>query len=278
MPKKLACDTTKKIAMTFVPPKEVLLTVITVVRNDPVRLAVTIESLAGLYGKDGFEHIVVDGNSTDQQTLRLIGETTKNQNFQFLSEPDDGIYDAMNKGARHASGRFLLFLNCGDRLIASSSQLVAWLDSSDTMRGIDLACFDCQLRNGARLTWLKPQCGALHKMPTSHQAMVFSRDFMYSNPYDLRYGIAADFNLYMSANAGHMMSLPDRLLTDIEVVGVASENPARAYKEYLQIAYRKLRGWNRCVALARIGCKGALVIVLKVLLPRQWVHGLRRLV
>jgi len=108
--------------------------------------------------------------------------------------------------------------------------------------------------------------------------MVFSKDFMHFNPYDLRYRIAADFNLYLSANAGQIVIFPDRLLTDIEAVGVASDNPAKAYKEYLQIAYRKLRGWNRCVAMARIGCKGALVIVLKVLLPRQWVHGLRRLI
>jgi hypothetical protein len=111
-------------------------------------------------------------------------------------------------------------------------------------------------------------------MPTSHQAMVFSRDFIYSNLYDLRYRIAADFNLYLSA--GQIVIFPDRLLTDIEVVGVASDNPAKAYKEYLQIAYRKLRGWNRCVAMARIGCKGALVIVLKASLPGMWLHTLRR--
>lgn len=278
MPGKLPCHLPLKIAMTLAPSEEVVLSIITVVRNDPVRLAATIESLRGLYGNPKFEHIVIDGSSNDLKTLSLIQRESKHPNFNFLSEPDKGIYDAMNKGVHISRGRFLLFLNCGDRLVATSSQLVRWLGSLDTVRGFDLACFGCHVRHGARLTLLKPQSGNLHKMPTSHQAMVFSRDFMHSNPYDLQYRIAADFNLYMSANAGRMMILPDRLLTDIEAVGVASENPAKAYKEYLQIAGRKLQGWNRCMALARIGGKGAVVIVLKVSLPRQWVHGLRRLI
>jgi len=128
--------------MKIVPSKEILLSIITVVRNDPVRLAATIDSLVDLYGNEGFEHIVVDGNSTDQGTLKLIGETTKHQNYKFLSESDDGIYDAMNKGARLAIGRFLLFLNCGDRLVASSKQLLTWLGSLDNMRSIDVALFD----------------------------------------------------------------------------------------------------------------------------------------
>jgi putative colanic acid biosynthesis glycosyltransferase len=264
--------------MTLAPSEEIVLSIITVVRNDPVRLAATIESLRELYGNPKFEHIVIDGSSSDLKTLSLIQRQSKHPNFSFLSEPDKGIYDAMNKGVHISRGRFLLFLNCGDRLVASSIQLATWLGALDEVRGIDLACFSCQVRHGARLTLIKPQSGNLHKMPTSHQAMVFSKAFMHSNVYDLRYRIAADFNLYMCANAGQIMIFPDRLLTDIEAVGVASENPARAYQEYLQIAYRKLRGWNRCLALARIGCKSALVIVLKVSLPRRWVHGLRRLI
>ncbi len=258
--------------------RQVLLSIITVARNDFTRLGATINSLNDLYGDDRFEHVVVDGKSTDDKTLELVLQTAKHKNYKFLSEPDEGIYDAMNKGARLASGRYLLFLNCGDQLVASPVQLDAWITSLDQETGVDVACFGCKVRQGARVTVLQARAGTRHKMPTSHQAMLFSKGFVASHPYDIQYRIAADFNLYLSADSKRTRAFQEGPLTEIEAVGLASESPAQSYREYLQIAYRHLRGWVRWIAIVRIGCKGMLVIALKKTLPRAWVHGLRRIV
>lgn len=264
--------------MTPLVDKNLLLSVITVVRNDTERLAATIDSFTGFYSDDRFEHIVIDGKSDDQTTLDLIWEGKKHKNYRFLSEADSGIYDAMNKGVRLASGRFLLFLNCGDRMAASPGQLAAWVHMLSQAPGIDVACFSCRVNQGNHQSLLLPLPATRHKMPTSHQAMLFSKDFMQAHAYDTRYRIAADFNLYLSARPGQILQVGGHEpVTDIEAVGVASESPLQSYKEYLQIAYRKLRGPDRWQVLARIGCKGVAVVFLKKVFPRTWVHGLRRL-
>lgn len=257
---------------------EVLLSIITVVRNDAKRLAATMDSLSRLYGDQRFEHIVIDGQSTDQLTLDLVLSKNNYTNYQGLSEPDKGIYDAMNKGVRLAGGRFLLFLNCGDRMAASPAQLDGWLRNLSETPGVEIGCFDCWVNLGDYRASLQPLSGMLHKMPTSHQAMVFSRNFMFANPFAIQYRIAADYDLYLTAKREHIQIVEGcEPLTEIEALGVASESPVQSYKEYLQIAYRKLRGRARWIALVRIGCKGVAVIFLKRVFPRAWVHGLVRL-
>ena len=105
--------------------------------------------------------------------------------------------------------------------------------------------------------------------------MVFSKKFMQAHLYDTRYRIAADFNLYLSANAERVLVLASsEPLTDIEAV--ASENPWQSYKEYLQVAADKLHGSTKWMVLARIGCKAVVVILLKKTLPKAWLDALGR--
>lgn len=258
--------------------KDIILTVITVVLNDAKRLYATIDSLTEFYGDDRFEHIVIDGQSTDKLTLDLVLTAKKHKNYKYISESDVGIYDAMNKGVHLAGGRFLLFLNCGDRMVASPSQLDAWLRGLSEAPGVDIGCFSCRLNFADYQILLQPLSGVLHKMPTSHQAMVFSRGFMQANLYAIQYRIAADFDLYLSAERRRVKIVcGSDPLTDIEAVGVASKSPEQSYKEYLQIAYKKLRGPNRWICLVRIGCRGVAAIFLKRIFPRTWVRSLQRL-
>jgi len=87
------------------------LSIITVVYNDCEGLTRTLASLA-LQENKNFEHIVIDGGS-DDGTLEVIKDNLKKIDF-FISEPDKGIYDAMNKGIKHSSADFVSFLNAGD--------------------------------------------------------------------------------------------------------------------------------------------------------------------
>ena len=93
------------------------LTIITINYNNAPGLQKTMESVLAQTSKD-FEYIVIDGASTDGSVEFL--QSFKLSNFQTLnliSEPDSGIYNAMNKGIRMAKGEYLHFLNSGDWLV-----------------------------------------------------------------------------------------------------------------------------------------------------------------
>lgn len=100
------------------------LSIITITYNNAEGLHRTIQSVQSQTFRD-FEHIIVDGGSTDG-SVEVIREYEQSlasrlsplaSNLKWLSEPDSGIYNAMNKGIKMANGEYLLFLNSGDYLV-----------------------------------------------------------------------------------------------------------------------------------------------------------------
>ncbi|MBR1922051.1 MAG: glycosyltransferase [Kiritimatiellae bacterium] len=92
------------------------LSIVTICYNNVEGLRETLRStLDAQYSFGDFEQIVVDGGSTDG-TAETLAEYAPRLSW-YCSEPDKGIYDAMNKGAAHARGEYLLFLNSGDILL-----------------------------------------------------------------------------------------------------------------------------------------------------------------
>ncbi|MGO4707972.1 glycosyltransferase family 2 protein [Chryseobacterium sp. 2TAF14] len=89
------------------------LSIITINYNNAKGLERTLKSIINQNSKN-FEYVVVDGNSTDES--KDIIEKNKNYINKWISEPDSGVYNAMNKGIGMASGDYLLFLNSGDKL------------------------------------------------------------------------------------------------------------------------------------------------------------------
>ena len=99
-----------------------LVTIITVNRNNAIGLRKTLAcSSQQTYLK--FEQIVVDGDSTDD-SLSVIGDRDLKVD-RLVSEPDTGIYNAMNKAIALANGKYLLFLNSGDHFLNSTSLSIA---------------------------------------------------------------------------------------------------------------------------------------------------------
>ncbi|MFD1629054.1 glycosyltransferase family 2 protein [Pseudopedobacter beijingensis] len=114
--------------------KSPILSVITVVYNDEKNIERTIKSiLRQTYPH--IEYIVVDGASNDN-TLNIINKY-KDQIAKIISEPDKGIYDAMNKALKIASGDYLLFMNSGDEIYADNtvSDLFSLIPDADIYYG-----------------------------------------------------------------------------------------------------------------------------------------------
>ena len=108
--------------------------IITVVRNDLPGLEATAHSLATQEFAD-FEWIVIDGASADG--TRESKDQLAHRPNTFLSEPDRGLYDAMNKGMRLANGHWVQFLNAGDALCASDTlkRVREWTATTDKQWG-----------------------------------------------------------------------------------------------------------------------------------------------
>lgn len=102
-----------------------VISIITVVFNDKSNLKNTIESVIS-QGSKNYEYIIIDGGSTDG-TIDIIKDNQKYIKY-WMSESDDGIYDAMNKGIYAATGDYVMFLNAGDSL-AEQNTLKSLIDS-----------------------------------------------------------------------------------------------------------------------------------------------------
>ena len=158
-------------------------------------------------------HLIIDGASTDG-TLAMVDEYIRRSNaannghrIQLTSEPDKGIYDAMNKGLMSIDGNYVCFLNAGDSLPASdtvsrivaavvnfknstpNSQLPAVLyGDTDIVDGEGHFLRHRHLSPPETLTWRSFRQGML----VCHQAFYARTDFAIDNAYDLRYRYSAD--------------------------------------------------------------------------------------
>jgi glycosyltransferase involved in cell wall biosynthesis len=93
----------------------VTFSIITIVYNGAFLIDGTMQSVLNQTFTD-FEYLIIDGASKDE-TMTIVRDYQKKYplSIRAISEQDKGLYDAMNKGLKHAKGNFVLFLNCGDR-------------------------------------------------------------------------------------------------------------------------------------------------------------------
>ena len=151
-------------------------------------------------------HLIVDGASTDD-TLKLVDDYIARSNaagnghrIQVTSEPDKGIYDAMNKGLRSLDGDYVCYLNAGDFLpspdtVSKIAQQVENVQCPAVLYG-DTDIVDSEgrflrhrrLAPPENLTWRSFR----HGMLVCHQAFYARTDFAIATPYDMQYRYSAD--------------------------------------------------------------------------------------
>ena len=155
-----------------------MLSVITVVYNDLKALTDTVNSLRNTNLDLPWEHIIIDGASTDGTKKYL--QTLHEKNVVVKSEPDFGIYDAMNKGIKLASGDFLLFLNAGDTIHGHLKR--------EDVRDWSVINVLVGYKNKSypEFSLLAP-----FAMPYCHQGLIFPNNNLI---YDVKYKISSDLD------------------------------------------------------------------------------------
>lgn len=173
------------------------LSVITVNLNNKTGLDRTLDSVRMQKDK-AFEFVVVDGNSTDG-SQELI-DAHKELIDVTIFESDTGVYNAMNKGIKAATGDYLLFLNSGDHFVSESSTEIIMAE----LAGEDLICFDIAVEGqGHNFVKQHPDKIDLSYMLTdtlAHQAVVIKRNlFKKLGYYDESLKIVADWKFFLEA-------------------------------------------------------------------------------
>lgn len=166
--------------------------VITVTRNNLAGLQKTCNSVLG-QRFDDFEWLVVDGASTDGSQAWLTD--TAGPRAKLLSEPDRGLYDAMNKGIARAGGDFLIFMNAGDQFFGRD--VLAQVDRDiDEGGGAAVLYGDAYEADGERMVRKRalPHRFYWYSMFTHHQAIFYDRRCL-GDGYDLEFALSADWAL-----------------------------------------------------------------------------------
>lgn len=174
-----------------------LISIITVTFNAGATLPATIKSVEEQSFKD-FEYIIVDGKSRDN-TLELA-RACRLKDLEIKSEPDKGIYDAMNKGIGMSKGRYLIFLNAGDSFHSPDTlQRIADAISDNDTPGIVYGQTELVDRNrnslGPRHLTAPEELtyeSFKHGMLVCHQAFVVLAKI--APLFDLKYKLSADYD------------------------------------------------------------------------------------
>ena len=168
-----------------------MLSIVTINKNNQVGLQRTINSLASLQPRS-YQWVFIDSCSTDDSLA--IAKQFSTDGDAVVSEPDTGIYNAMNKGVRYATNPLILFLNSGDTI----SDNVNSLEALHLNPMVDVTLFGFIIRNIKRMP--RNNLWRYWSMPTSHQAMIYSRNLLLQEPFDEQYRFAADFEHYLRIN------------------------------------------------------------------------------
>jgi glycosyltransferase involved in cell wall biosynthesis len=214
-----------------------LITYVTVVRNRAALIGRCINSVLG-QSYPNIEYIIVDGASTDG-TLDVI-EAYADKIDYYVSQPDSGIYEAMNKGVSLASGRFICMMNSDDICALDAAQIIANC-YRDT--GADLICGRVDMLRGNKIEYmpisprfLVPLCAARY-IDLNHQALYSSRTaFETVGTFDESYSIISDYKWELMCIGENLkFELIDDKLALFSKEGVSSTAITKLNREFCSL-------------------------------------------
>jgi glycosyltransferase involved in cell wall biosynthesis len=251
--------------------------IITITYNSEAYLEETIASVLS-QEYDDFEYILIDGGSTDGTVDIIRRHAEQDRRIRWISEPDEGISDAFNKGIRMASGDIIGIINSDDKYIPGALQLVAeslaMHPDSDVFHGNMT-----RSQSNTVLYLIKPsdvERNIWHEMPINTPAMfVTRRAYQAVGFYDTNLKLAMDYDLVLRLyRAGYRFLHIDKALANMSYGGVSDERFLDALREVRMVAVRQ--GAPRAKVYAWFIYKSVSAGI-KYLLRRLGLHSLIRL-
>ena len=205
---------------------QIPVTIITVCRNHAQLLERTIQSVESQTWQDK-EYLVIDGASTDETMeviLRHQASITR-----WVSEPDQGIYDAMNKGVRMAQGEWVIFMNAGDTFA-----------SDDTLQGVFGSPQDADVIYGdvikeGHVKKAEAPHNA-HRMFFCHQSAFVRTSCLRAFPFDTTHRMSADFKqikqLYLSGKTFKQLDFP---VANFDTQGVSNTSRSMGLYDNIRV-------------------------------------------
>lgn len=208
--------------------------IITINYNNKEGLSRTINSVVNQVNQTSkdYEYIIIDGGSTDG-SLDVINQYSDNITF-WVSEKDNGVYHAMNKGVAQAHGDYLIFMNSGDCFHSSEAL------SSITEYQEDIICGKVLKGDSTKPSGHnKPTITLVDLMRRSlpHQAMFIKRELLIKHPYDEKYKILSDWKFCIETLIFDNCSFrnTDVIIADYDTSGISTNSNGLLPKEREQI-------------------------------------------
>lgn len=201
-----------------------ILTIITVVRNCGDTIERTIQSVIN-QDYPNIEYLIIDGASTDN-TLNII-KTHENEIDFWISEPDRGIYDAMNKGITYTQGTYINFMNAGDvfcnNFVCTKITESIHTNTADIVLGNFIAINETNKIE--LLIKAKPISKIWQGMICSHQSIFIKKSILDCNHFNLKYKIAADYEQLLKLFIKkHIIAKVDFPISKISISGISYSN------------------------------------------------------
>lgn len=233
--------------------------IITVTYNSEKVLGVTMDSILGqTYGE--IEYLIIDGASGDG-TVELAERYRKRMeekgiSLHIISEKDSGIYDAMNKGIRSATGDIIGILNSGDWYETNAVEMAV---EEFEKGGCDLLFANIKLHRSDGRSFVKK--ARLRKFQTSrdwnHPTMFVRAEVYKSHPFRNQ-GIHDDYGCYLQlVKEGYCIATLDKVLADFRMGGISNHKSLKEAVQRIKDRYRwcyRVNGYSRwylveCIAI-----------------------------
>lgn len=249
-----------------------VISVITVVHNAKDSIRETIGSvLDQSYQK--VEYIIIDGASKDG-TIELI-ERYENRLAYWISEPDRGIYDAMNKGIAVATGDWVIFLNAGDKFFSQDTLQLLSLDltpDADVVYGDVEISFEsiCIVKRSGDLK------NIWRGMQFCHQSSAVRLKRMVAMPFNTDNPIAADLEWFIRAyDSGYVYRRHNEVMSIVSAGGVSDANQYRAVASIEKAVRSVRREWWLCLYYSAAKALVRFKSLIKFALPKSLLQRIR---
>ncbi len=210
-------------------------TVITVCYNAHDMLRKTIDSVLG-QDYPLMEYIIVDGASTDGTVRMLEVLDGGNVKVQWISEPDRGIYDAMNKGVALAGGEWVIFMNAGDTFYSPTT--ISDVFSHQYNPDVEVIYGDVA-KSGHDGNIVIKKAGEpynSHRMFFCHQSAFTRREALTRHPFDISHRFSADFKFYKTLiNEGSVMQHIDVPVSVFDTTGVSNSRRSEGLHDNISV-------------------------------------------